>query len=90
MPQENQDEQINDFGVPVGVELTFEQVRQMQRNLEAKSKAAETGSAEETATSKMTVPELKAKLTELGAKIPDGVKKADLVALLDDALKPKE
>ena len=92
MPQENQDEQINDFGVPVGVELTFEQVRQMQRNIEARARDATdnaTGTSDES-TTKLTVPEIKAKLTELGVEIPEGAKKADLVALLDEALKPKE
>lgn len=38
----------------------------------------------------LTVPEIKAKLAELGVEIPAGAKKADLVALLDEALKPKE
>lgn len=39
---------------------------------------------------RLTVPELKAKLAELGVETPDGAKKADLLALLDEALKPKE
>lgn len=39
---------------------------------------------------KANVAELRAALTEKGIEIPDGAKKAELQALLDEANKPKE
>jgi len=66
----------------------FQRMRRLAQEKDVDTVAA--GTAEEVVASKLTVPEIKAKLAELGIDLPDGAKKPDLVALLDEALKQEE